>query len=50
VAALYEGSAYETIRETKPDLAFQLYLIDGNFRECHRQLTYEKVYIRNLKP
>ncbi len=49
VADLFEGAAYEKIRETKPDLAFQLRMIDDNLTECQRTLAIEKVYIRNLK-
>lgn len=46
---LFEGELYETIRHTPPELAFQIFLIDSDLWECHRDLGKEKVYIRNLK-
>lgn len=49
VAEMFEGAAYEKIRETKPDLAFQLHLIDNNIEECRRDLASHKVYVRKLK-
>src|SRR5436190_10643289 len=49
VADLFEGSVYETIRETKPELADHLHIIDNNLNECQRSLTNDKVYVRTLK-
>jgi hypothetical protein len=46
---LFEGSIYDSIRETKPEVAYQLHMIDSNLNECQRSLSNEKVYIRNLK-
>jgi hypothetical protein len=49
VKELFEGKVYEGIRDTKPELAFQINLIDANTWECGRDLAGDKVYIRNLK-
>lgn len=46
---LFEGELYETIRQTSPELAFQIFLIDSNLWECHHALGKDKAYIRNLK-
>jgi hypothetical protein len=45
-ADLFEGSTYETIRQIKPELAFQPYIVDDNLHECQRALANEKVKIR----
>lgn len=49
VADLFEGDVYQSIRETSPELVFQLYLLDVALWECRNNLSKEKVYIRNLK-
>ncbi len=49
VADLFEGELYESIRETLPELIFQLYLLDEVLWESRTALVAEKVYIRNLK-
>jgi hypothetical protein len=49
VADLFEGELYDSIRETPDELAFQLYLIDGNLWESRSELSRDKVYIRNLR-
>lgn len=49
VAELFEGEAYETIRETSPELVFQIHLLDSDLWECEGDLAREKVYIHNLK-
>lgn len=49
VADLFEGELYDSIRETPAELAFQLYLLDGNLWESRTDLSKDKVYIRNLR-
>jgi hypothetical protein len=49
VADLFEGVLYDNIRETPPELVFQLYLLDVALWECRSELSKEKVYIRNLR-
>jgi hypothetical protein len=49
VADLFEGDVYEKIRETPPELAFQLYLLGDVLWGCRRDLATDKVYIRGLK-
>jgi hypothetical protein len=49
VAQLFEGEPYEKIRETQPELAFQLFLLDDPLQETRKKLAAKKVYIRNLK-
>jgi hypothetical protein len=48
VADLFEGDVYESIRQTTPELAFQLFLLDADLRECRSDLAKEKVYVKNL--
>src|SRR5262249_14311235 len=36
-------------RQTKPELAFQIFMIGDNLGECGSDLAQEKVYIRKLK-
>lgn len=48
VAELFEGEIYESIRNTMPELAFQIFLVDSDLWECRSDLTKEKVYIANL--
>jgi hypothetical protein len=49
VADLFVGPAYEKIRDTRPELAFQINLLGWNIRECERDLANEKAYVRNMK-
>lgn len=49
VKELFEGDLYTAIRLTSPELVFQLHILDENLWECERDLSREKVYIRNLK-
>ena len=49
VADLFEGELYELIRQTHPEVAFQMFLLDDDLRDCESELAREKVYIRNLK-
>jgi hypothetical protein len=49
VADMFEGSVYEAICETPPELAFQIDLIDDDLWTCERELAIEKVYISKLK-
>jgi hypothetical protein len=49
VAELFEGDLYQAIRETPPELVFQLHLLDVFLWKSHSDLSKEKVYIRNLK-
>ena len=49
VADLFEGELYESIRETPPELSFQLYLLNVALWESRSGLSKDKVYIRNLK-
>lgn len=49
VADLFEGEVYESIRETWPELAYQLYQLDEALWESRSELSKDKVYIRNLK-
>jgi hypothetical protein len=49
VADLFEGELYDSIRETPPELAFQLYLLDEALWESRSELSKDKVYIRNLR-
>lgn len=49
VALLFEGAIYEYIRETPPELAFQLFLLHEVIHECLHNLSREKVYIRNME-
>jgi hypothetical protein len=49
VKELFDGAAYEQIRETTPELAFQIHLLDVDLRVCEKELAGEKVYIHNLK-
>jgi len=48
VADLFEGESYDAIRRTTPELAFQIFLLDGDLWECRSDLSREKVYIANL--
>lgn len=49
VAELFEGEIYESIRQTPPELSFQLYLVDYALWESRAHLARDRVYIRNLK-
>lgn len=49
VADLFEGEVYEKIRATRPELAFQLFLLNVPLQETRKKLASKKVYIRNLK-
>ncbi|MDI1336148.1 MAG: AIPR family protein [Lacunisphaera sp.] len=49
VAELFEGTVYEGIRETSPELAFQLFLLDTAMWESRSDLAKVKVYIGNLR-
>jgi hypothetical protein len=49
VAELFEGELYEKIRETPPELAFQIYLLGDLLWACRRDLAADKIYIRGLK-
>jgi AIPR protein len=49
VKELFEGDVYETLRETRTELAFQIHLLDADLWGCQRDLASEKVYVRNLK-
>jgi hypothetical protein len=49
VKELFEGELYQTLRETNPEIVFQIHLLDGDLWECHKNLADEKVYIRNVK-
>ena len=49
VAELFEGEIYDSVRETPPETVFQLYLVDQVVSECRRELSKEKLYIRNLR-
>ena len=48
VADLFEGLVYDAIRETPPELALQINLLDSDLSECERYLANEKVYIREV--
>jgi hypothetical protein len=49
VADLFENDLYDRIRETPPELAFQLFLLDEALWESRSALSKDKVYIRNLR-
>jgi hypothetical protein len=49
VKELFDGTVHEKIRQTTPELAFQISLLDVNLRRCAKNLANEKVYIRNVK-
>nr|CCD32183.1 Conserved hypothetical protein [Methylocystis sp. SC2] len=49
VKELFEGEAYDKIRETSPELVFQLFLADNMLQESQKFLASNKVYIRNMK-
>jgi hypothetical protein len=49
VGDLFEGDLYETIRQIRAELTFQLFLLDDNLWETRSELAKSKVYIRNLK-
>jgi AIPR protein len=46
---LFEGDAYDLIKDTPPELAYQTYLIGENLQECLRTLSNSKRYIYYLK-
>lgn len=48
VGELFEEKAYNTIRKTPPELAYQLYLIDEILSPNFRSLSERKKYIKNL--
>ena len=49
VADLFEGEVYDAIRDTPPELAFQLFLLDEILWEARAGLAKDKVYVRNLR-
>jgi hypothetical protein len=49
VANLFEGELYNQIRETPPELAFQIFLLDSALWESRYELSKNKVYIRHLR-
>ncbi len=49
VGDLFEGEIYDSIRETLPELVFQLFLLDEALWESRSDLAKDKVYIQNLK-
>jgi hypothetical protein len=49
VSDLFEGDLYDSIRETTPEVAFQIYLLDELLWESRSVLSKEKVYIQNLR-
>jgi hypothetical protein len=49
VSDLFEGELYQKVRETPPELAFQLYLLSDPLKDIRKKLATKKVYIRNLK-
>ena len=48
VGKLFEGKAYDAIARTHPELAYQLYLMDGITSHSFRMLAETKKYVRNL--
>jgi AIPR protein len=48
VSELFEGATYDAVRQTSPELAFQIHLADVCLTECRHDLAAEKIYIKNL--
>lgn len=46
---LFVGEAYEAIRQTPPEVAFQLFLVDHSLWQSQAEWARKKAYIRNLK-
>ncbi len=46
---LFDGDAYEAIRQTDPALAYQLFLLDEHMEPVTRELAKKKAYITKLK-
>ena len=45
---LFEDESYDIIRETPPELAYQIYLVDKNMDDCLKDLALSKKYIKNF--
>lgn len=46
--SIFDPSSYDTINQTSPMLAHQLFLLDGIIDLCVRELAEQKQYVRNL--
>lgn len=46
---LFEGTPYDQIRKSSPELVYQLWLLRWYVEEACRDLAYSKVYIQNVK-
>jgi len=49
VGELFDGVAYEGIKRTTPELAYQIYLVGEMTGDSYRQLSQRVKYIKNMK-
>ncbi len=49
VSSLFDGNAYDEIRATPVEVAYQVYLMDIMVNDCFRGLAESIVYAKNLK-
>jgi hypothetical protein len=48
VGELFEGQAYEAIRRTSPETAFQIFLVDANLRYSCSELSKTRAFIASI--
>lgn len=48
-ADLFDGMCYDAIRKTKPELAYQIYIVDSNMYECQKELARSKKYMKSIR-
>ena len=49
VGELFEGSSYDRIRATPPELAYQIWLVQTIVDDCHKRLLNGERYIESLR-
>ena len=49
VGKLFEREAYDKIRDTPTELAFQIFMVNENVKECYDALAKSRRYLGNLR-
>lgn len=49
VGELFDGSAYDRIRATPPELAYQIWMVHSIVEDCHKHLVNGERYIESLR-
>ncbi len=46
---LFDGKLYDELKRAAPELTYQLFLLDGSIRDCVREISQAKDYVRSLR-